>query len=515
MLMTFDQFSADPVTALRNVTGLSAFKGTDPIMHSQEIQDFVRSEFNKRGLPGQEGIEEDPFRHYAWVYEQFRSLQEERFGSVDYRSTGHGIFAEALPEEIAEFSPIIFDSRLFPSSDGRIHAARVLENLLSIIGRYEQADLNESVQHQRRLLAEVNSVETLYTQIFFPDLVQQMEPYGGILSVIMLVNDLIRLGLDVKVVVLTTKNYHEFPGLLTRPIYFADHDKLTDHFPPADAVVATLWTTVYYMAAIFARHRNFLPFYFVQDYEVDFYPPEEFIIREQIKRTYHLNPYAFAKTPWICEKVRSAGGNITQVSPALDLDLFYPRDISDARNSPKKILTLLRPQTSQRGFETAVRVLKKLHSMRGDIEIHVFGCDDHALEEQEFDVPVVNHGVVNNSDLPDLYSRAYLFAEFSNFHGFGRTIAEAMACGCPCVITDSGGISLFARHKENALIGAPCDVDGLLRHINRLCDDESLHHCLSENARKSVLQFDHMNSSRKTLAFFKKCFKNKSSQLNE
>ncbi len=336
-------------------------------------------------------------------------------------------------------------------------------------------------------------------------IIQQMESYGGVLSVISLANDLIRMGLSVKVVVLTPKNYQEFSGLLTRPIYFKDPAALAAHFPEADVVVATLWTTVYVMAAVFARRPDFLPVYFVQDFEPDFYPVEEAEIREKIARTYHLAPFAFAKTPWLCEKIRALGVPIAQVPPALDLELFYPKNVSKDVSGPKKILTLLRPKTPQRGFDTAVRVLKRLCRARKDIEIHAFGCNDQELRKHALPFPLINHGVVANAQLPELYAQAHVFAEFSNFHGFGRTIAEAMACGCACAITDSGGVSLFAQHEKNALIGPPGDVDALFSLIMRLCDDEGLRRRLAAVARNGVLQFDHMDSAAKTLEFFSQC----------
>ncbi|MDA3896864.1 MAG: glycosyltransferase [Desulfobacteraceae bacterium] len=342
-------------------------------------------------------------------------------------------------------------------------------------------------------------------------LIHQMALYGGILTVIQLANDLVKMGLDVKVVVLTTKKYQEFPGLLTRPIYFDNYDALIANFPPADAVVATLWTTVYYMAAIFKQRSDFLPLYFVQDFEPDFYPVEESKIRDCIEDTYRFAPYMFAMTPWVCSKIGQLGKQVAQVPPIMDLDLFYPRDISGKKNSPKKILTLLRPQTPQRGFDTAVKVLKKLYEARQDIEIHVFGCDDQELHKYNLSFPLVNHGIVDNKDLPELYSSAHIFVEFSNFHGFGLTIAEAMACGCACVITDSGGVSLFARHEENVLIAPPRDISGLFSEISRLCDDEDLHRRLATNARKAVMKFDHRYSAQEIMTFFRQSL-NKCSQ---
>ncbi|MFZ2630257.1 MAG: glycosyltransferase [Desulfosalsimonadaceae bacterium] len=397
-------------------------------------------------------------------------------------------------------APVVFNDPAQFSAQGKKSILEIIPEVApaEVIRRYQQQ--LEDPAFKTRLWRETGGNPR---SVVF--LVQQMERYGGILSVVQLANDLVLMGLEVKVVVLTSKNYQEFPGLLTRPVFFEDHVSLIENFPQTDIVVATLWTTVYFMAAIFARHPDFLPLYFVQDFEPDFYSDREKRIRKLIEDTYRLAPYAFAKTPWLCGKIRALGVRITEVPPALDLDLFYPGDTDDSGDGPKKILTMLRPHTPQRGFETAVQVLKRLYESRRDIEIHVFGCEDMELQKQGLLFPVVNHGIVPSGDLPDLYSQARIFVEFSNFHGFGRTIAEAMACGCACVITDSGGVSLFARHEENALIAPPRDIHALVTQINRLCDDDDLRERLAANARPGVLQFDHLHSAQKTLEFFRQC----------
>lgn len=218
-----------------------------------------------------------------------------------------------------------------------------------------------------------------------------------------------------------------------------------------------------------------------------------------------MTPYSFAKTPWICEKVKQDGGKITLISPALELDLFYPRDIDqkslNQTKSKKLIVTILRPSTPQRGFDTALKTLNLLSKKRDDFEVHSFGCTNEELKKYSITFPLVNHGIIPNNRLPSLYSKAYIFAEFSDFHGFGRTIAEAMACQTACVITDSGGISLFTRHDVNALIASPKDTEALVRHISRLLDDQELRNRLANNARDSVLYFDRMESCRQTIKF--------------
>jgi glycosyltransferase involved in cell wall biosynthesis len=331
-----------------------------------------------------------------------------------------------------------------------------------------------------------------------------LQPYGGVISVVQLANDLLLQGIPVKVVVLNPKGYDEELGLLTRPILFRDTKSLLKHFPQERVIVGTLWITMYHVIRLVMHDPERVPAYFVQDFEPLFHKDDDPAIREAIARTYKWTKCSFAKTPWIIEQVRNVGGTISLVPPALDLDLFYPRD--SMRDSDKNIiLTMLRPSTPQRGFDVAVQVLGELMSERGDIEIHTFGSSDEDLEAQNISFDYVNHGVVPNKRLPELYSKADVFAEFSHFHGFGRTIAEAMACETACVITDSGGVGAFVVDGENCLVSPPGDVSELKARLIRLLDDDDLRQRLGKAGRKQVTRFDRHESAMETLRFLQCC----------
>ncbi|QQS54593.1 MAG: glycosyltransferase [Candidatus Competibacteraceae bacterium] len=339
-------------------------------------------------------------------------------------------------------------------------------------------------------------------------LIHELCGFGGVISIIQLANDMIFSGINVKIVVMSTKGYKDDMGSLTKPIFYSDLDTLIKHFPKADVLVGTLWITMYYLVKIIDENPNSKLAYFVQDYEPDFYKETEIRIRDMIKKTYKITPYNFAKTHWICEKVKQDGGKIALVSPALELDLFYPRDIDqkslNQTKSKKLIVTILRPSTPQRGFDTALKTLNLLSKKRNDFEVHSFGCTNEELKKHSIAFSLVNHGILPNNKLPSLYSKAYIFAEFSDFHGFGRTIAEAMACKTACVITDSGGISLFARHGINALVAPPKNAEELAHHISVLLDDEEFRNTLANNARNSVVCFDRMESCKQTIKFLNK-----------
>jgi hypothetical protein len=169
LMITFDQLLADPIATLRKAGRLSAFAGIDPLRHSREILQFVRPELKNHHQSESSEIHDGLFRHYAWVYDQFRTLQAKSQLQLESKSAGNFDAQDSLTQDISEFPLAISVSKLLPATDERRHAAVVFDNLLSVIGRYEQAELDESNQLQRRILSATNAAETIFAQIYFPE----------------------------------------------------------------------------------------------------------------------------------------------------------------------------------------------------------------------------------------------------------------------------------------------------------------------------------------------------------
>ena len=313
--------------------------------------------------------------------------------------------------------------------------------------------------------------------------------YGGNLSVVQLVNDLADDGWDISVAVLSPHRPDLHDELRVQPRFYLDHRHFLAQAPQADIVVATWWTTAYATLDLFAERGGFVPAYFVQDFEPWFYPDSHAYLRARVSDTYRWMPISFAKTPWLYERVREAGGMASRVPPALDLERFTPGEAVG-----NKVLTMMRPESHQRGFELAKWLFERLQEERPECALAAFGSDAELPVNARFE----NLGRVENDAMPDVYRAARVFVECSDFHGFGRTVAEAMACGVPCVVTDSGGIDAFVRDGENALVAPKGDREALFTAVCRLLDDDALHAHLAGNARASVQGFERKHSSRRT-----------------
>jgi glycosyltransferase involved in cell wall biosynthesis len=110
---------------------------------------------------------------------------------------------------------------------------------------------------------------------------------------------------------------------------------------------------------------------------------------------------------------------------------------------------------------------------------------------------------VDESWLPALYRQAALHAMPSAEETFGRTTIEAMACGCPCVLSD---IPVF---RELAIGAAELvnfrDVPAATRALERLLVDSTYAAVLREKGTRRAAEFSFERLARERVAAILEC----------
>lgn len=321
---------------------------------------------------------------------------------------------------------------------------------------------------------------------------------GGVVSVVQLVNELILLGVEARIV--TLREYPEIAHwkLLSRPIVFRNADELRRNFPDSDIVVATHWSTASWVAGVLASGRARVGVYFVQDYEPWFFPEEDRASRARVRGTYGLLPHRIVKSAWLAGLLASDGFTSHQIPLGMDLGMFYPREV--ARPAAPRVVAMARPRTPRRAFPVVVEALARVKAARPDVHVVLFGDD---LPAGQIPFAFEDAGVIADQNrLAALYSSADVFLENSDFQGFGRVTLEAMACGAACVATSVGGVAEYARDGRNCLLVEPRQPDASAAAILALLGQPDLRARLRGSGLDTVKRYGHKREARDTLACF-------------
>lgn len=92
----------------------------------------------------------------------------------------------------------------------------------------------------------------------------------------------------------------------------------------------------------------------------------------------------------------------------------------------------------------------------------------------------------SRTDMPAVYSGLDLLVSASYGEGFPNAVAEAMACGVPCVVTDVGDSSELVG--DTGWVCPPDDIDGLRAAITAALDREDRLSEMGERARQRIVQ---------------------------
>jgi GT2 family glycosyltransferase len=259
---------------------------------------------------------------------------------------------------------------------------------------------------------------------------------------------------------------------------FADEEDLAAKTADADVISATHHKSVALLQAIRTRRSDFLPAYYVQDYEPFFTVP--YIAQEAIA-SYTALPdmLLFAKSHWLCNVVAERHGlYVAKVEPSIDRDVYFPAGHT-GEPGVLRVAAMLRPRTARRQPLATVAVLERLlQELAGQVRVSTFGC--YADELREI-LPGVDEGVLerhrgmlSRSEVAELLRESDVFLDMSVYQAFGRTALEAMACGATAVVPNVGGAWEFVEHGANALAVDTLEPEGALGALRSLATDGQL-----------------------------------------
>jgi len=169
---------------------------------------------------------------------------------------------------------------------------------------------------------------------------------------------------------------------------------------------------------------------------------------------------------------------------------------SKARIIDKKYILILGRIDKKKGFDILIPAFANIIKKFNDLFLVIAGDDKSPyaqevrkmVEEKKISNNIIFTGQVTGDDKWALYKNALMFVLPSYSENFGMSVVEAMACGCPVVISDKVGI-----YKEvadnNAGIIFKTTVESVEEGILKLLNDEKLRETISNNGKSMVEKF--------------------------
>jgi L-malate glycosyltransferase len=246
--------------------------------------------------------------------------------------------------------------------------------------------------------------------------------------------------------------------------------------PDADAVFATYWLT--------AEHASKYPeskgrkFYLIQGYEIWAGP------KQRVEATWRLPMYKVVVSNWLYDLGKTLGAQpMRHIPNAVDHRHF--RIVDPSRTRQLGIIGVYNFQP-MKGSQDSLSVFGRLHQRYPNIRISMFGTDRRGSGIPDW----IQYFRNPSQDLiRDLYNQHAIYVSASYSEGWALPSAEAMACGCAFVGTDSGGLRDYATSGRTALLSSPGDRDAMFENICRVIDDPELRCRLQKAGTECIRQF--------------------------
>ena len=216
----------------------------------------------------------------------------------------------------------------------------------------------------------------------------------------------------------------------------------------------------------------------------------------------------------ILERFSLPAEKVHTVYLGVDHSFFYPRDEREVEplrttlSLPKRYVLFLSAFSARKNVAGLMHAWQKAQAqVPGDIELvlaggkglgHVFSGG--GLEQVPPRTRILGH--IENGQLPALLSGAMLFAFPSLYEGFGLPPLEAMACGTPCLVSNTTALKEIADGA--AFEVDPLNIDEMAQGLITLLNTTSLLDKFSKLGQTRAQAFSWEKTAQQTAAILER-----------
>ena len=349
--------------------------------------------------------------------------------------------------------------------------------------------LAEAVRQGHRAVQGRQEVSTV--NWFVPEF--QNPFYGGIHTVFRLADHLAaNHGVENRFMVMAGPENHDerwyrsgitaaFESLADSQIVY--HDSFAydpNDVPPADAAIATMWTTAYYAAPTPGQTRRF---YLIQDFEPMFYPAGT--LYALAEHSYRMGLYGLCNTGHLADIYRDRYGGVAKhFWPAVDGSIFHSRGRTEpVPDRPVTVFIYARPGHMRNCWELAARAVRLIKDQLAD-DVRIVTAGSWAFPEH-MEALITHMGQLDYRETGPLYRSCDIGVALTTSEHPSYLPLELMACGTAVVVFENPAGDWLLRHGQNCM-QAPQTADGLAAEIIALVQDPVRRRRLAEQGLADI-----------------------------
>ena len=212
----------------------------------------------------------------------------------------------------------------------------------------------------------------------------------------------------------------------------------------------------------------------------------------------HSNITIVCPSKWLTDLVeQSILGHfpIYHIANGVDTDIYQPRDKTKAREKLRipfnKRAVLFAADDVNNPFKDFQLLLESLKNLNPDIkkQLLLLTLGKGGLQEKSVcGIPVHRLGYIKDDYLKSqVFSAADVFAFSTRADNQPLVLLEALACGCPAVATNVGGVEEIVRHKITGYLARKGDLLEFRAGLEMLLGDDNLRKEMSVDCRKMIV----------------------------
>ncbi len=205
-----------------------------------------------------------------------------------------------------------------------------------------------------------------------------------------------------------------------------------------------------------------------------------------------------------CVDVAPCGTDFTRFRPLPDTDIAAFRDKHDLPLNFWLFLGTLEPR---KNLPTLLHAYARLPQDSRPALVLAGGPGwDYqpiydAIEQHKLQYDVYLPGFIPAEDLPLWYNSADVFIYPSIFEGFGIPPLEAMACGCPVIVSDASALPEVVAGTDNLRV-PPLDVNAWENALRTALDDADWRARAATSGQRAARRYTWENTAQQTWASY-------------